>query len=454
VESVVTGKHRIVFFEPEKDFWFVMVVSMGGGGATQQQQQNTVGLEVDDDVFAAVLQQAYRYFRLFNGSIRGVLQRSSLNTLRSLLDVSLQQFMMSLDVQKYGLYDVLDGVHYLPMDRNLVLRSGSFIARMKQRFGTGVKNCMMLFHEHVIWSEMNHEDARALYRFFLRVVPVLQLKQQQQQQHQQYLLDQQRGVSSQTGQPSAQPGIGQGEGRSGVYLPTGPVLEGFLIGPQDLSDPANSAFNSRRVFPHPSESEQLMVLYRYSCISMIIFVDVGEAVNMSFFAALRAFILPEVGDLEAGIAAYYQRSSVASALHGPSLAASGAAAAAPSRGSAGLSPGMPVAQQSSGASFLDDDVKYIYFNNMNLAIKTNIRTRIALPRDVMVRLTQIHSDLQTGTILEAFEHTLSGFWIVARKSGDREMFAVIEKSVSFPEADERIKRLASSLFQSIYFPLD
>lgn len=479
IQAVDCDKTRYVFYEPEPDFWFVLVAGVGSIAESER---------LDDSVLLSVLHQAYRYFKLFNGSIHAVLGRSSISSLRNLMDVSMQQFIMSIDLTKFGLYDVLDGLHYLPLDRSLFLTCLSFVHNVENRF-PAIRSCLLLCFDHIVWSGLSHEDTRAVYRFLIRAMPIGQIRNAVQRD----LLQRGAGDRSSAGTAS-----GDGAAGASSYIAGGAgssITEGYLIGPQDVDDPANTAFNSVRVFlsqsssstgaskrsldqsaavaadlfatsspgpeEHVNEQECSLVVYQHGSISMVFFVPRREGVNASLFAAIREFMLPDIRSLSTSILNYYNRSYLASSLGGPGLATGtlGVAgpefdAATPSTLAASAAQGVAATVAAAGSYMLpDDDVKYIYFNQMNLALKTSLRRRSAILRDVMHRLGVLHRKLTTENVVEVFEHSYAGHWLVARKSGDRILVSVIERSLKLTEVDSEIRRLSESLFSSIFFPM-
>ncbi|KAJ8317856.1 hypothetical protein KUTeg_002947 [Tegillarca granosa] len=74
-ESVHTQKTRQIYFEPEKEFWVVMTVSIPYVEKSKDGSQYLEYHEEDvqDRVYKAILQQAYRMFQFFNGTFYDVL---------------------------------------------------------------------------------------------------------------------------------------------------------------------------------------------------------------------------------------------------------------------------------------------------------------------------------------------------------------------------------------------
>jgi len=102
----------------------------------------------------------------------------------------------------------------------------------------------------------------------------------------------------------------------------------------------------------------------------------------------------------------------------------------------------------------DDGFRYLYFNHMNLALKTSINKKAtALPKEVMKLLTELHSEFERSpeSVCEVMLKLSSDGWIVGRKSDRRELFVVIEgRSANLIDATEEIRKLSMSHFGNIF----
>jgi hypothetical protein len=92
---------------------------------------------------------------------------------------------------------------------------------------------------------------------------------------------------------------------------------------------------------------------------------------------------------------------------------------------------------------------------MNLALKTSMKRRSALPKEIMQRIGALHGILQRSKEqpVEIVDHSKTGVWILARRACDREIVVVVEKSSSIGDVYEEMKRFASRLFQNVFMPL-
>lgn len=67
------------------------------------------------------------------------------------------------------LFATLDGIHFLPVDRNVYLRIQCFINLCENQFGC-IKYCSFLYKDHLLWSGLEQDDIRVLLRFLINYV--------------------------------------------------------------------------------------------------------------------------------------------------------------------------------------------------------------------------------------------------------------------------------------------
>eukprot|EP00762_Andalucia_godoyi_P003709 ANDGO_08554.mRNA.1 Vacuolar fusion protein CCZ1 homolog len=552
-EIVHTEKRVMAFAEPEPDFWMVMCVryplycsssesamdsssesganapktSVGAAAKTTVRSDTTA---IDDSLLKSLLEQWYRYFRLFCGSMKSILQAHGRDVLKKKLEWAFLHFLTSLDLKRYSLYDGLDGIHYLPLDRTLFVRCQTSISRMQQQF-PNIAHVIMLAFDHVVWSSLNQENTRAMYRHWIRVLP------SQRTQHESLMsasasspalssLFQSPGSNSSClNDTSASSASASSFLTSPQYSLAMDSQVGYIVGPRpsleklqrmSLDDSGileEAEFSTDCVYPSGTlEEEYRLVIYQLHGLTVILFVSSGYPLRMRFFTALKSYMHDNLDDLSRMISMYYTRSALVSSVgasssvapgvsqgsadksamspmrsgrsasvmqQSPSLSqsqspaasftsASAAAAAAGSgpslSSSAAATRDIAVGGIVSGSSndilsspglplMNEDEFKYIYFNHMNLAIKTSVKRRSAIPSEVMQRMGILHGYLATSEQpAEIIDHSKSGFWILAKKASDREIVIVVEKSSNIGDIYEEMRKFGSRLFQHVFMP--
>jgi len=99
--------------------------------------------------------------------------------------------------------------------------------------------------------------------------------------------------------------------------------------------------------------------------------------------------------------------------------------------------------------------RYIYFNHMNLALKTSLRTRgSTLSPAIMRAMCDMHADFAKQSNGELMVKTGDDVWLVGRKADHREFVVVFDRikasSANVIEVHEEVQRLSNTFFASIF----
>lgn len=103
----------------------------------------------------------------------------------------------------------------------------------------------------------------------------------------------------------------------------------------------------------------------------------------------------------------------------------------------------------------DAQYKYIYFNQMNLALKTSLQGKgDDVDPQTMETLKKMHDEFERAkdSACEVLVRSFNDRWIVGRRSEKREFFVIFDatKGTSLTEINEEVKKLSSQYFQSIF----
>lgn len=106
-------------------------------------------------------------------------------------------------------------------------------------------------------------------------------------------------------------------------------------------------------------------------------------------------------------------------------------------------------------SMFDSQYKYIYFNQMNLALKTSLQGKgDDIDPQTMETLKKMHDEFERSkdSACEVLVRSFNDRWIVGRRSEQREFFVIFDasKGMSLTEINEEVKKLSSQYFQSIF----
>eukprot|EP00002_Diphylleia_rotans_P025803 TRINITY_DN5120_c0_g1_i1.p1 TRINITY_DN5120_c0_g1~~TRINITY_DN5120_c0_g1_i1.p1 ORF type:complete len:443 (+),score=90.32 TRINITY_DN5120_c0_g1_i1:48-1376(+) len=168
-EVLKTEKTKKVFFSPEQDIWMSMAVSNPSERINEAGQVKLVydESELNDATLMAMLRDSYHIFRFFNGSLESVLSKTSLDGLKGTLDEFFLKHLSLLSFDGLDLSAALDGVHFLPVHKQIYLTIHCFINLLETTF-MQIQSCCFFYNDHVVWSGLEQYDLRLLFKYILR----------------------------------------------------------------------------------------------------------------------------------------------------------------------------------------------------------------------------------------------------------------------------------------------
>lgn len=185
----------------------------------------------------------------------------------------------------------------------------------------------------------------------------------------------------------------------------------FLIGPDDLSN-ASPKFNSPIIHIGMRDEEFCLVVFQHQRMTLFLLIDPAHSSDLEFYRELNSVLTVETANL------------------------------------AGL-----VAENIVKPGILDDAYRYIYYNQLNLAIKTSINKKKipASVRESLTVISNLHSDFEKNpdNIKEVYMRIRRDGWVVGKKFGNREFFIIFEqKNVSLSEINDEVHKVSSLFFAS------
>ncbi|XP_061196232.1 vacuolar fusion protein CCZ1 homolog isoform X2 [Saccostrea echinata] len=397
-QSLHTTKRRQLFLEPEKDFWMIMTVSVPFTEKTKDGQPVYEYHEEDvqDPVYEAILQQAYRMFQLFNGTFAYILDRTGNNVkvLQQRLEHFYVRYLQTLRLPHSDILDIFSGIHFMPLDKNTYLHVQCFINLLEASF-TCIKYTAFLYNDQLVWSGLEQEDMRIIYKYLISSL---------------FPSYQDQELQSTTSASPSRNSSAMGDVHYGK----------FVTGPPDIQDEKNLGKIPRVYINTESPNEECYLLvYRAHNASVCMFLQGSTKVSFDLCHKLDSFLGSRLSQLASDIGEQFSK------------------------------------RANSGA---DSAYRFIYFNHMNLAQKTTVHAdmrktgSVSIPPETLKLLTDISSDMSSPEDGEIIVKTSTDNWVVGKKSDQREFFVVInQKNANLIEINEEVKRLCASNFNSIFF---
>ncbi|XP_034251405.1 vacuolar fusion protein CCZ1 homolog isoform X1 [Thrips palmi] len=397
-ESLHTQKTRQLYYQPEDGFWMVLVLTVPTATKTKEgiDHLEYQSDEVQDNIYWAVLKQAYRSFQLFNGSFSNILDSEKDPTkLRYKLDHFFAKYLIKLKPQHADILDVFHGIQFLPLDKKTFLHVQTLVNLLECSFPK-VRHTAFLYNDQLVWSGLEPDDMQAMYRYLITSLLPAQMETELQ------------------GGPMPR----QSAAFSALHFGSR-----FVSGPSNLQ--GDDVGKIPKVYLKNDDGPVIchLVIYRALNATVCLFIDEAVSLEMDFFQRLDIFLGHRLTSLGSEIAEQFNH-SVASA-----------------------------ASAESGA-------KFVYFNQLNRAQKSTIHLdnrksgNISVPVDVLRILADVNADFmeRKPTTGETIVKTMNDFWVVGKLSNLREFYVVIHhKNANLIEINEEVKKLCDSQFKSIFF---
>ena len=194
----------------------------------------------------------------------------------------------------------------------------------------------------------------------------------------------------------------------------------FATGPESLTDPA-APVHELAVYTGPRAERHQLVIHRTGLLTLLFLVRDSSSdgpLARNWYALLDAAIARQLAEanLAQAVADSYRRKEA-----------------------------------------FDDQFKYIYFNRMNLALKTSLRHKGADVSPAVMRvLSAMHEQFAhpTDAIGEVIVKTVSDVWLVGRCSEEREFYLIFDKNkdrdVGLVDIYEHVTALSREYFNSIF----
>ena len=402
-ECLVTQKTKQYFSNPEGSYWIVMTLSIPYLEKTVKDNKVVEYFtdDVQDNIIEALLQQSYDMFVLFNGLFSFINNKFGLPALKDRFEFFYTRYLQTLNFGQLDLLDVYQGVHYLPLDKIDFLKVQCFSNLVENTFPC-VKHVCVLHQDQLLWSTLNKNNMRILYKYLTTSLFPASNE-----------CDGDGG-----GVPSPCPAAtGQSQYNSSQF----PNPGRFLTAPLEMVSPANTIpKRSPRVFLDVDNETCEMNLLVYKTFNLVVCLMVDlHALNSDLCAKIHSFVGPQLGSLANMISEQITKRA---------------------------------------SSSTDQQYRFIYFNSMNLAIKSSIHSKktsslVSVAPEIMRLLVDMHADLgKASGGSEIIVKTLADCWIVGKQSGSREFFVILnQKNASIVEIDEELKRLIATCFNNILF---
>ncbi|KAG5876889.1 hypothetical protein JTB14_003213 [Gonioctena quinquepunctata] len=275
VSSLHTNKTRQLYFQPEKDYWMVMTLHLNQISEDRDALSDVEELEDDiqDNIYEAVLKQAYYMYGLFWGTFQST---KDLNTLKMNLEIFYRTYLQSLKLSQADILNVFCGIQYLPLDKQTFLKVQCFINQLESNYSF-ISSSAFLYNDYLIWSGVEPDNMKVIYQYLIGSVLPANLD------------------IDMKGARNSSPFASVPHGR-------------FIIGPSNLKLSNNiGKIPKVHFFGRKELSDLHFVVYKASSASVCIFLKGDTELNMDLFKVLDEYMSLRLITLSSNIADYCSR---------------------------------------------------------------------------------------------------------------------------------------------------
>jgi len=170
-------------------------------------------------------------------------------------------YILSMNFEAIDIFLTLEGIQFLPVDKNVYLRVQSFINLTEDSFSK-IQYAGFLFRDNLVWSGLEQEDMRILYSYLTSPMAF------------------------------AEPTT-----RGDISFPA--KIRGrtrFVTGPEDLQDPKTN-ITAPKVYIGLDSKEYHLIVYEFAEIINLLLVESSALKDHQLYQQLDAFIAPHISFL-------------------------------------------------------------------------------------------------------------------------------------------------------------
>lgn len=393
VSSLHTNKTRQLFFQPEKYYWVVLTIYLPSVIKTKDNTQNVEYLEDDlqDNVYEAVLKQAYYMYRLFWGTFEDA---KDIGTLKMTLEIFYKAYLKSLKLANSDILNIFSGIQYLPLDKQTFLKVQCFINFLESTYPV-IEHTAYLYNDHLIWSGIEPSDMQIVYQYLIGTLLPANIETELQ------------GGSM----PRNAPFAALRHGR-------------FITGPSNLKL-AKTVGKVPKVYLFSSgkPEEYYLVVYRALSASVCLFIKNDTELTIDLFKELDEFISPKLVSIVSDIAEYCSKQVIT-----------------PSN--------LP---ENSPRFIYFNKMNLAYKSTVHLDNKQT--GNLACNKESVRIMADMNSkNSLLGQCGETIVKTMNDYWVVSKTSNAREFYiALQQKNASLIDVSAEVKKLCDSELKGIFF---
>ena len=395
-EYVHTDKVRMIFYQIDEKFWMIMSLNVPTVSSNTKEHDND---QIAHHIYISILRQAYNLYKAFNGNLSENLAFYGVEKLKQSLSSHFDEYVeKKLNVQDCNIMNTFNGIQFMSLDRSMYLKVQCLLNSLEEKVPL-VDKTIVMHNDQLIWNGLEQDDIACIYNYLKDLVV--------------------NNSENTASQPTA---TNQSGGHVTKFLVDGRPLKSIPVqvttSSSEPSAEEEKYFEFKQVFLGKNSQERYYLIpYNLSKLTFFIFIRVDQAFKLS--------VLKEIDELLASSMIVFLQEIADSQL-----------------------------KNSRFVNQEEKEIKYIYFNCLNLAQKTTITNVKEMPKYVINLLSQLSRDLKEACEPsgEIFVKSGKDYWLACKKSDMREVYVVVsQKNANLTLIDDEVKQLCSTNFSNIFF---
>ncbi|KAF9399953.1 vacuolar fusion protein ccz1 [Mortierella sp. AD011] len=502
-ENVHSQKNRLVFLEAEPGYWLHMSIELGTikrsiKGADGKYRVITEYLEheIHDTVLSALLKQAYGMYKVAHGTMDSLVNANEGNTRP--LQRRLEEFFEPW-VQSWGDFEktmtlerALDGISYLPLSKGAYTNVERLVKSVRDKYSDLITHSMVTFEDLLVSSDIRDEDLREVWKHVVQTtghdgasaLAAWEKKEEEETRKRKTstfkfgkswsntsLFGFYRSSSAATSPPSTPPL--NPISRIGSPAPSVRSVDGVISGSSNTLSLPSGAQGTAGSSPRPSgESEILLPSNGKAQLNPLWFgqdsasEDVDEhfgiiykhksGLNLCFFAPVNIQESQRLMD-EPDQFTRELEDFISGLIYDPPFLDPNESATRSlmENVSKQIAKDANTARSLGGTLASDKEIRFLYFNKMNLAIKVQLgspsgKGGIMMGSEMALSLLDIKQDFdRMPDASEITTRSPSNHWIVGKRLEDREVYMIVSrKDSTMVEVEDELHKLTSLYFNN------
>ncbi|KAF9172790.1 vacuolar fusion protein ccz1 [Mortierella sp. AD010] len=434
-ENVHSQKNRLVFLEAEPGYWLHMSIELGTikrsiKGADGKYRVITEYLEheIHDTVLSALLKQAYGMYKVAHGTMDSLVNANEGNTRP--LQRRLEEFFEPW-VQSWGDFEktmtlerALDGISYLPLSKGAYTNVERLVKSVRDKYSDLITHSMVTFEDLLVSSDIRDEDLREVWKHVVQTtghdgasaLAAWEKKEEEETRKR-------KGTAGSSPRPS---------GESEILLPSNgkAQLNPLWFGQDSASEDVDEHFG---------------IIYKHK-----------SGLNLCFFAPVNIQESQRLMD-EPDQFTRELEDFISGLIYDPPFLDPNESATRSlmENVSKQIAKDANTARSLGGTLASDKEIRFLYFNKMNLAIKVQLgspsgKGGIMMGSEMALSLLDIKQDFdRMPDASEITTRSPSNHWIVGKRLEDREVYMIVSrKDSTMVEVEDELHKLTSLYFNN------